>query len=244
MSFLDKEALGAVRAAPPGLQLAAWLDHVAETLSEEARALLSYVVSGLVSRGWVSSASSVLDAAVEAVGEDRAKLTRALDELQSAGMVQIEDDKFITLAAVLCTNRTSIAYFMDEDHRVYLTGPMAALAVARGLGRSGEIMADCTGSEPARRVRLVCDETGIHTRDPDTIALFLPHWSGDTHPVDAMGGGGIFVDDGALAAWQEAHADVDGLPLSSFMFPMAATDLGARTGKALEGVLDRFGAYA
>ncbi len=242
--MLGNEAAAAVKAAPPGLQLAAWLDHVAATLSEEARSLLSYAVSGLVSRGWVSSSDSLLDSAVEAVGEERAKLAAALGELESCGMVQLDAGKFVTLAAVLSTRKTAIAYFMDDEHRVFLTGPMAALAIAQGLGRGGEIFADCTVSDPPRRLKLVCDTHGIHTREPDTIALFLPHWDGDTHPAAAMAGGGIFADDDALSAWQEAHPDADGMPLSSFMFPMAATDLGARTGKALEAVLDRFGAFA
>ncbi|GEM_PF-3156712 len=244
MSFLEGDALARVQAAPPGLQLAAWFDHVSQTLSEPARALLSYAVSGLVSRGWVSSVDKLLESAVESVGESHEKMKAAFDELESCGMVQTENGRFVTLAAVLSMKKTNISYFMDGDHQVHLLGPLAALAVPQGLSRSGEMMADCAQSEPSKRLKLVCDESGVHSREPDTIAMFLAHWDGTSHPADAMAAGGLFVDDDALAAWQDKHADVDGMPLSSFMFPMAATDLGARTGKALEAVLDRFGSYA
>lgn len=244
MSFLQGDALQRVQAAPPGLQLAAWFDHIAESLSENARALLSYAVSGLVSRGWVSSPEKLLEAAVDAVGDDPAKLKAALDELEASGMVRIEDGKFTSLAGVLSMRKTRISYFMTGDAQVHLLGPLAALAVGKGLGRSGDVMADCAVSKPKVRLKLACDETGVHSRAPDTIAMFLPHWDGTTHPADAIAGGGLFVDDDALAQWQEKHPEADGMPLSSFMFPMAATDLGARTGKALEQVLDRFGAFA
>ena len=244
MSFLQGDALERVQAAAPGLQLAAWFDHIAENLSEEARALLSYAVSGLVSRGWVSTPDKLLEAAVDAVGEPSNKLRLALDELERVGMVRVQDGKFTSLAGVLSLRKTRISYFMQGDAQVHLLGPLAALAVSQGLGRPGDVMADCAVSKPRKRLKLSCDATGVHSREPDTIAMFLPHWDGTSHPAEAIAGGGLFVDDDALAQWQEAHADVDGMPLSSFMFPMAATDLGARTGRALEQVLDRFGAFA
>ncbi len=243
MSFLEGDALERVQAAPPGLQLAAWFDHVAATLSEDARTLLSYAVSGLVARGWVSSAEKLLESAVDAIGEDHAKLKAALDELEKAGMVRIEDGKFTSLAAVLSLRKSNISYFMNEDAQVDLLGPLAALAVAKGLGRSGDVMVNCAVSDPPKRLKLSCDDTGVHSREPDTIAMFLPHWDGTTHPADAITAGGLFVDDEALAKWQENNPDIDGMPLSSFMFPMAATDLGAQTGAALEAVLDRFGVF-
>lgn len=244
MSFLEGDVLERVQAAPPGLQLAVWFDQISSSLSEDARALLSYAVSGLVSRGWVSSPDKLVEAAVDAVGEPHAKLKAALDELEQVGMVRISDGKFTSLAGVLSLRPTSISYFMTGDAQVHLLGPLAALAVPKGLGRAGDVMANCALSEPTKRLQLECDETGVHSRKPDTIAMFLPHWDGTTHPADAIAGGGLFVDDEALAQWQEKHPDVDGMPLSSLMFPMAATDLGARTGKALEAVLDRFGAFA
>ena len=63
------------------------------------------------------------------------------------------------------------------------------------------------------------------------------------HPVEAMKAGGLFVDDAALAAWQEGLEDPDGMPLMSMMFPMAATELGSQLGEALDSLLDRFANY-
>jgi hypothetical protein len=243
MSFLEGDALARVQSAPPGLQLAVWFDHIAEALSEDSRALLSYAVSGLVSRGWISTPEKLVDNAVEAVGESHAKLKTALDELESMGMVRVDNGRFTSLAGVLSLQRTKTSYFMTDDAQVHLLGPLAALAVPKGLGRPGEVMANCAVSDPLKRLTLECDERGVHSRSPDTIAMFLPYWDGTTHPSDAIAGGGLFVDDAALAQWQEANPDVDGMPLSSVMFPMAATDLGARTGKALEAVLDRYASF-
>ena len=74
--------------------------------------------------------------------------------------------------------------------------------------------------------------------------MFLPAWDGSISPAEAAAGGGLFADDDALGAWQGSHGDPDGMPLTSMFFPMAATDLGDKLGRALESMLDHVANFA
>ena len=240
MAFLTGESLERISSAAPGLQLVTYWQGCSETTGEDARTLLSQMVSGLISRGWIHPLEKTLENAVDGLGLSEERIKNAADELQKVGLMQVADGKIVSLAGMFSTTPTKICYFMDEDLKVYLLGALAALAVPQALGRPGELMADCGQAGSAKRLKLDCDEEGVHTRVPDTICIFLPDWSGEDHPADAIAGGGLFADDEALAAWQEANDEPEGMPLASMMFPMAAGELGGQLGKTMESLLDRF----
>lgn len=240
MAFLTGDSLSRINNAGSGLQLVAHWRALAAEAGDDARSLLSFAVSGLITRGWVANLEGTLNAAAEGLDMPVDRVSAAAHWLQDTGLLQVEEGRVSTLAGIFSTGRTGATFFMTDDQHVHLVGPLAALAVSRALARSGEVLADCDHSEPAQRLRLECDESGVHSRDPHTICAFLPNWDGEAHPVEAMMGGGLFVDDDALAAWQEGRGDPDGMPLMSMMFPMAATELGSQLGEALDSLLDRF----
>jgi len=244
MTFVTGEALAAIQTAPPGLEIARYWQYVAATLPERDAALLSHAVKGLISRGWIHPLEKLIETSAEHLGESVEALHTAADDLRRLGLVSIADDGRISaIAGLFSTDPTDISYVMAGDMKVYLLGPLAALAVGRALGRSGEVRARPTDGGDVRIV-LGCDESGIHSRDPDAICLFLPAWDGATSPHDATRGGGLFADDDGLFAWQEAHPDIEGMPLASMMFAMAATELGRDLGDALDSILHKIGNYA
>jgi hypothetical protein len=240
MAFLTGDALSPISGAAPGLQLIPYWASVSEKTGEDARSLLSHIVSGLVSRGWVHPLEKTLELSVDGLGLSADRVQTAAAELDSSGLIQVDDGKIRSLAGLFSTTPTRITYFMEDDLSVHLLGALAALAVPQALGRPGELMADCghTGSE--KRLKLECDEEGVHSRIPETVALFLPDWGGEEHPADIISGGGLFADDEALAAWQAANGEPEGMPLASMMFPMAASELGSQLGNAICPLLDRF----
>lgn len=240
MAFLSDDSRPLIDNAAPGLQLLSYWTAVADEADSDARSLLSFAVSGLITRGWVSPLDATLVAAADGLDLASDRLTAAADSLQQLGLLQVKDGRIATLAGIFSTARTSTTFFMGEDQKVHLLGPLAALAASKALARPGEVFTRCSHSEPARRLRLECDESGVHSRTPDSICAFLPAWNGDSHPVGAMRGARVFADDDALAAWQEAHGDPEGMPLMSMMFPIAATELGGQLGAALASLLDRF----
>lgn len=251
MATLSDEARSVVAAGAPGLQLIAWYTWVAAELNEDQRTLLSYAVSRLVNRGWLSPLPKLMGAAAESLGISKERLDAALSVLQGHGLIAADGDRITSLAGVISTSKTSITYFLGEDHAtpVSLVGPLAALGIAHGLNRGGEVVARCAGGpkdgdDKAPRVTLICDESGIHSRDPESVALFLPSWDGTDGPAAGVAGGGLFLDDDALAAWQTEHDDPDGMPVTSMIFPMATTDLGAKLGKALESMFDHVANFA
>ncbi len=244
MPFVTGEALEAIQGAPPGLEIARYWQYVAQQLPERAATLLSHAVKGLTSRGWIHPLDRLIDTSAEHLGETPEALHAAADDLRRLGLLSVGDDGRITaLAGLFSTEPTDIAYVMGGDMKVYLLGPLAALAVSRALGRSGEVRARPTDGGDSRLV-LGCDESGIHSRDPESICLFLAAWDGEVSPHDATRGGGLFADDDGLYAWQEARPDVHGMPLASMMFAMAATELGRDLGEALDGILHHVGNYA
>lgn len=240
MAFLTAEQLELVQKTSPGLQLVAYWTDVAEKLGEDARSLLSFLVSGLISRGWLKPFDGSMEAAVEGLDFEPARAQAAAEELIAVGLMQVADGRITTLAGIFSTTPTQTTYFMGEDQSIHLLGGLGALSVSKALGRPGEVLADCGFSDPKIRLKLVCDASGVHSRSPDTVCTFLPHWDGECHPADALAGGGLFADDDALYNWQERVGEPEGMPLPSMMFPMAATELGAQLGKALESCLDRF----
>ncbi len=244
---LPAEAQAAVDAASPGLQLVAFLSWAAEHLDEDQRTLLSYAASSLVNRGWLSPLPKLLEAASDSLGIAPERLGLAQQALADLGLFEVDGERIVSIAAVLATGKTDITYHVKDDHeeRVQLTGPLAALGIARGLSRPGEVVAKCRGTDETKtRVTLVCDVSGVHSRKPESVAMFLPDWKGDTPPSAALRGGGLFLDDDALAEWQTRHDDPDGMPLTSMFFPMAATDLGDKLGTALESMLDHVANFA
>ena len=237
MTFLSEGALQEVRRDPPGLELQRYWRRTAGTTSVPARALLSHLAAGLVSRGWIQPVDKLLDSAAETLSEPRAVLRGALDELIASDLLTLADDgqRVLTLGGLLSTRPTGLLFYVDHDHTAHLVGPLAGLAVAQAMQLKGEVRATC----PVTKQKLVlsCDTAGIDSRNPETIALFLPAWDGAVRPTVAMAGGGFFADDESLGRWQEDNGDPAGMPLASFMFPMAATDLGQELGAALEAVL-------
>jgi hypothetical protein len=115
---------------------------------------------------------------------------------------------------------------------VNVLGPLAALAAPIALQHAGEIRGHCA-EDPQAALRLIADEEGVHTRDPDGVALFLPAWSPGQSPTEVMSAGVFLADDDALAAWQAAHHEPAGMPVVSMFFAMATADLGVKLGMAL-----------
>ena len=251
MAQLSEAARSAIEGAAPGLQLISWYSWVAKQLDEDQRTLLSYAVSRLVNRGWLSPLPKLTAAAVDSLGLSQDRVGAAVAALVEHGLIEVDGERIKTLAGVISTTKTDVTYFLGEDHAtpISLVGPIAALGIARGLNRGGEVVSKCRSIEvddkgKKAKVTLECDDTGIHSRNPESVALFLPSWDGSTSPSVAVAGGGLFVDDDALAKWQTAHDDPDGMPLTSMFFPMAATDLGEKLGVALESMFDHVANFA
>jgi len=237
MTFLSEPDLASLRQQPPGLELLRYWCGAADRTDEVCHKLLSYMVSGLVGRGWLQTIDKSLDAAADTLDEPRSRLERALYQLVQADLVAMDGQKVLALAGLFSTRPTGCLLAVDGDHSVHLLGPMAALAATVALRRTGEVRATCQ-RDPKRRILLRCDDTGVHSREPEGVCLFLPAWDGARAPSFAMTEGGLFADDDALGRWQEDHGDPPGMPLASQMFPMAAADLGGQLGRGLEALLN------
>ncbi|MSP90470.1 MAG: hypothetical protein EXR79_01480 [Myxococcales bacterium] len=237
MPFLDDAARAALKDAEPGLELIQYWKKAAADSSEHARALLSYIVGSLLNRGWVHPFDKTVETAADQIGEPQEKIRTVLDELIRLDLISVEGNRIATLAGLIATKPTGHIFYLDHEHQLHLTGPLAGLAVAKALRRKGEVRS-LDGVDAARRLVLGCDESGIATRAPESIAMFLPSWDGDAAPSVAMTGGAYFADDDALGAWQTERNDPAGMPVASFLFPMAAVDLGADYGAALDPVLN------
>ena len=237
MSFLDESAKLLLRKDPPGLEIAHYWRRTVITLSDPSRRLLSYLVSSLLSRGWLGSVEPLLDAAADNLHESRADIASEFESLAALDLIGVEGGKITQLAGLLSIKTTGITFKFDNQTEVNLLGPLAALAVAQALQKSGVVRAKC-GGDSSQKIELTCDVTGIVSRSPETVALFLPAWDGELPPGQAARGGGLFCSDEALDQWQNSQDNPNGMPIASMLFPMASVDLGADLGSTLEAALN------
>lgn len=237
MAWLRNEDLLQIGKDPPGLELAGYWRRAAVGVPDSARRLLSYLASSLASRGWLAGTDSLLVQAIEHLAEPEAQVRADWQFLTERDLVSVEQGKVVALAGLLATRPTNLRFALDSHHELHLLGPLAALAVARALGRAGEVRSVCLGDRTTR-LTLACDIHGVHARSPESIGLFLPSWDGTTAPSAASTAGGLFADDDALGAWQDQNGDPVGMPIPSMFFGMAAVDLGQQVGEALESLLN------
>lgn len=245
MGFLDNAPLGEgadalrakVRKSPPGLEIAAYWQSVAQATTDPQRRLLSYMVAALLARGWMLTVDRVVESAAETLGEEPAQVQAELDALVALDLVTLDGNKILALAGLLTTRPGALVFKYDAQHEVGLVGPLAALAVGRALQKTGTVRATC-GDDKASKLSLDVDKDGVANRDPDCVCMFLPAWNGEASPTAATAGGVLLRDDDALGRWQEGAGDPDGMPLTSLFFPMAAADLAGQVGAALESVLN------
>ncbi len=237
MAWLRNEDLLQIGKDPPGLELAGYWRRAAIGVPDSARRLLSYLTSSLASRGWLASADNLLVQAVEHLAEPAHQVQTDWQFLVDRDLLSLDQGKVVALVGLLATRPTRLSYVVDTHHELHLVGPLAALAVARALGKPGEVRATCLGNGQTR-LRLMCDAHRVQARQPETIGLFLPSWDGLIAPSQASAAGGLFADDDALGAWQDRNGDPAGMPVPAMFFDMAAIELGQQVGAALEGLLN------
>ncbi len=219
-----------VTAVPAGLEVLEHLCRVAAAASPAARGLLSTATSGLIGRGWLPSLDSLIETTSHTLDIPTADLRAELPWLQASGLLEIADSKVISLGCLFTTRKTALTLVLDDRHAIHLLGPLAALAAPIALAHAGEVRGKCALAVP---LRLLADAEGVHTRDPDGLALFLPaQQPGQTLP-EVMAAGVFLADDDALAAWQAQHGEPAGMPVLAMFFAMAAGDLGGKLGRAL-----------
>jgi hypothetical protein len=241
MTYQSQPFHDVVRCAPPGLEVVEWLVFAASNVSPAGRLVLSHAAASLLNRGWLPSMSSLVEQAQAHGDHDNAALEAGVVELERAGLLVLDGGKVLELGGAISTKPTGWVFAPETGNEVHLVGPLAAFGVAQALGHPGVVRGRCAvGAEP---LELHCDTTGVHTRAPETLAMFLPVWDGVTAPGGAVTAGMLFHSDDALSEWQAGHGDPDGLPLASFVFPFATTDLGERVGKALESLFDALATF-
>lgn len=224
-------------APPPGLERADRLKQASAASSEQARKVLSWLASNLVHRGWLSPLDKLSQQLEEQVELSSDAVRAAVAELQSVGLLELDGERVATLAGLLSTRPTGLDFAMADGHTVHLIDPMAALAVSVALQQAGEVRAHCPITE--QRLVLECDSSGVASRSPETVCAFL---GGERDGVPVPGA--LLADDDALGAWQEKAGDPPGTPLTSFLFPMAAGDLGQELGQALAPTLSHLPDFA
>ncbi len=219
-------------AVPVGLELLDHLCRVAAAASPAARGLISTATSGLLGRGWLPSVDSLIETTSHSLDIAPADLRAELPWLQETGLLEIADNRVLSLGCLFATRKTGLTLALDEKHAVDLLGPLAALAAPIALQHAGEIRGRCAQS-PDIAFQLLADEEGVHSRDPASVALFLPAWQPGQRPTQVMAAGVFLADDDALSDWQSRHGEPQGMPVLGMFFAMAAGDLGAKLGAAL-----------
>ncbi len=219
-------------AVPAGLELLEHLCRVAANASPAARGLVSTATSGLLGRGWLPSVDSLIETTAHTLDIAPHDLRAELPWLQQSGLLETAENRVISLGCLFATRKTDLTLVLDDKHEVSLLGPLAALAAPIALQHAGVIRGRCALNASVS-LRLSADEEGVHTRDPEGVALFLPAWLAVGTPTSAMAAGVFFADDDALADWQTQNGDPAGMPIVSMFFAMAASDLGGKLGQAL-----------
>lgn len=206
------------------LNLYLFMKQVEKTFSDLEHAVLEHVVAAGTTRGWFPTLAQLVVRLSE--HDPAAKVEAAIARVRASRLLDVSND-----GRILCTvsgithEPTTIRAFADGSGiQFYLRSALDALTIAGTLQKPVVVYAIC--AQTGAKLQIDFDATGaIIESSPRTVTAFVPGWDGKEPLGTALTRGGFFASDAALGAWQAAHGEPDGTPLTEDTIRMVGGEL-------------------
>ena len=214
---MDAAALRSLsRPGPPELNLYLFLKEAEAALGDLEHEVLQHVVAAGTARGWFPTVPALIERISE--HEPRAAVESAVAKVVAYRLLEVSSDgRILGTLSGITHERTAFRAVADGGVPFHLRSALDVMTIAATLQKETTVSASC--AQTAAAIRLDFDAAGQLTNaTPRTVTAFLAGWDGSGPLGPALARGGLFVNDAALEAWQRAHGDPDGLPLTEDTF--------------------------
>lgn len=228
MSESKEQPLATIDADGEGT-LIAFYKAMAADLGEASGHVLNVLARALAERGWLMTVPALVDQEVEG-GETEAHVRQAVDDLVLRRLLEVDvaGERIVGLFGCISIARTAHRGHLANGVDIFVRGGADLLALNSLFQRPVDAFTSCGQCRADVSFRM--EDGAIVSIAPTGIAGFQANWDGQGPLAAASEASPMLCSDTCLAAWQEAHPDVDGLPLASdtllFIGTMMANEAG------------------
>lgn len=211
--------------------LLAFYRLAAGRLGPVERTVLNSLARPLVERGWLPPLRSLLELLEHEAPQ--AELRKAVARLVHLRLIELDTGwtALVGLLGSISLAPTEHRAHLSSGVDVYTSGGMDLLAVNPMLTKDVDAFTAC-GQCSAPITLRVAGET-ITEASPSGIAGFQANWDGRSSIPSSVGARSpLFCSDRCLATWQEAHPEVEGLPMAADLLLFVGMGMAVELGNA------------
>lgn len=208
----------------------AFYKEMAEALDPVGRTMLNHLARSLMERGWLPSVANFL----EQLAEDYPAqlLPDVLADMQRRRLLGLdaEGKRIESFLGTLSLRRTPHRGEVGTGNFLFVHGGLELLALGPIFGKTVDCSTTC--AQTGVPITLRVEDEQIVSAEPVGVAGFAANWDGKAPLSTVAANSPLFANDAALAAWQAAHPDVEGLPLSGDLLLFVGMGMMRESGDA------------
>ena len=221
-----------INVSPAGeMTLIGFFKQMAEALSADERLVLNHLMRGLSERGWLPSVSDLITG-LETRGESVTATQAAITALVFKRLLTL-DEAGEQLTAVLGTvsgSRTAHRGHLEGGVNVFTLGGFELMSLHSLLLRTVDGTSPC--GQCGAPVSFTMASGAMVALAPNGAAAFQSNWDGTGALAEVCDRSPLFCSNGCMNAWSEAHADLEGLPISSELLLHVGAMFASESGSA------------
>lgn len=200
-------------------------------LSEASRHLLNLVARSLVERGWIQSLDAIVEQLVEH-GDDGDSVRAAIADLAHRRLLTLDatNARVTGLLGSVSVARTACRAHLSNGVDIFALGGMDLLSMNTLFARSVHSFCQC--GQCSADISLTMEDEAVTSVSPSGVAGFQASWDGEGPLAAVSANSPLLCSDACLSDWQDAHPDVDGLPISADLLLHVGTMMANESGGA------------
>ncbi len=218
------------------MTLIRFYQRAAEELGGDAKEVLNYLVRALIERGWLPAVDALVSQLSDELSEARVRSGLATLERFRLVTRDLAGARFTGLLGSVSLARTPHRAHLEGGVDVFVTGGLELLAMNPALTKGVDGFTPC--GQCGADIEVTVEGEAVTGTKPAGIAGFQASWDGQSPLHEVYERSPLFCSDACLEAWTAAHADVDGLPMSSDLLLFVGMGMQQESGHARFRCLD------
>ncbi len=198
----------------PEMNLYFFMREMSGALSHLEVELLEHLVAAGTTRGWFPKVAQLVERFSDHETADA--IRAAITDLRRRRLLYLAADgeAIASIVGGVTHQKTAITVTSEEGIPFHVLGAIDALTVAPMLQKAVHVRTKCAIS--GAPIELELDAEGHLTKmKPASLTAFVPGWDGTASiPETVSQNSHFFTSDKELHAWQHAHGEPEGMPLT------------------------------